>query len=200
MAEQRHNQPPTQRRQESQQEQERSGLSRSQPGGSVTSASREESFSPFGMMRRLMEDMDRLFGVGGGLPSRLADPFEQSGKDLAAPPIEAFEEGGNLVLRVDLPGMRSEDLHVQVMGRDLVISGERKQEQREQREGGRFYSERRYGSFERRLTLPAEVQPDKVNATFENGVLEVSIPVPERKPRTIEVKGGAQKRAPGPVH
>lgn len=198
MAEQRQIRPQSPGRQEKQEERGGGGLARSE--GSRGELSRQGSISPFGMVRRLMEDMDRLFGIGGGLPTRHLDPFENAARELWVPPIETFERNGNLVLRADLPGMRSEDLRIEVVGRDLVISGERKQEDRSRAEGGRFYTERRYGSFERRLTLPAEVQPDKVDATFDNGVLEVSFPIPERKARTIELKSGAQKKEPGAVH
>lgn len=202
MAEQRPIQAQQGKRQEKQEEKKQTGgLAPPQRAG----LSRQEAFSPFGMVRRLMEDMDRIFGfgpTGGGLPTRQLDPFENMGQELWVPAIETFERDGKLVLHAELPGLRSEDVKIEVIGRELVISGERRQEQEKTR-GGRAYSERRYGSFERRLSLPTELQPENVEATFDNGILEVAFPVPEqRKSRTVEVKSrsGTEKKTPGAVH
>jgi HSP20 family protein len=156
--------------------------------GSMTTAERT---SPFGALGRFMADMDRLFGFG--VPS-----LSQFKQEAWIPAIETFERDGNLVLRTELPGLRREDVQVEVLGDELVISGERKQEEDETR-GGRRYSERRYGSFERRLTLPANIDPASIDASFENGVLEVSVKVPEeRGGRKIEVRSGSKKSEPGP--
>jgi HSP20 family protein len=145
--------------------------------------------SPFGAMRRLMEDMDRLFS-GFGMPSLFGPtvrPLEVTGPGFWVPAIESFERNGKLVLHTDLPGLRREDIHVEVVGNELVVSGERKEEERETR-GGRHYSERRYGAFERRITLPAGLAPESIDASFDNGVLEISLPIPGRESRRIEIK------------
>jgi len=162
---------------------------------------RGEISSPFSMMSRFMEDMDRLlsgFGLGG-FPT-LFRPFEEETIGALAPAawspaIETFERDGRLVVRADLPGLKPEDVKVEVTGDELVISGERT-ENKEETRGGRRYSERRYGSFERRFTLPEGCDPENVEASFENGVLEVSLAAPQReKPRTrkVQIKGGAPK-------
>jgi len=154
--------------------------------------------SPFGMVRRLMDDMDRMFGSIGGfgleLPTMLSPlglaPIERIAETVWTPPIEAFERNGKLVYRVDLPGLEQKDIHVAIDGEDLVISGERAQD-REDTKGGRHYSERRYGSFERRFTLPPGCDLEAIEATFDNGVLEVSTTAPKGLPprgRTIEIK------------
>ncbi|WP_437956798.1 Hsp20/alpha crystallin family protein [Sorangium sp. So ce119] len=159
--------------------------------------------SPFTMMRRMMEDMDRMFddlGFGGVLsPYRQARPTAEQGSGrglsslgggLWAPHIEVGERGGLLVVKADLPGVTKEDIRVQVQGDALIIEGERRQEQQEQREGV-SYTERSYGSFVRSIPLPEGVQVDDVNATFENGVLEVCLKLPQQqRGRSIEIKSG----------
>lgn len=153
--------------------------------------------NPFTAMRKLMDDVNRFFsGFGFGMPSIFGptSPFEMVPRGLWVPAIETFERDGKLVLCTDLPGLRREDVQVEVLGDELVISGERKQEEEETR-GGRQYSERRYGSFERRITLPVGIEASNIEASFENGVLEVSLTVPPgRESRKIEVKSGTQTR------
>ncbi|WP_437286796.1 Hsp20/alpha crystallin family protein [Sorangium sp. So ce406] len=159
--------------------------------------------SPFTMMRRMMEDMDRMFddlGFGGVLsPYRQARPTAEQGGGrglsslgggLWAPHIEVGERGGQLVVKADLPGVTKDDIRVQVQGDALIIEGERRQEQQEQREGV-SYTERSYGSFVRSIPLPEGVQVDDVSATFENGVLEVCLKLPQQqRGRSIEIKSG----------
>jgi HSP20 family protein len=139
--------------------------------------------SPFGVMRRFMDEMDRMFG------DFAFGPFEREA--LWAPQIEVLEKDGKLVVRADLPGLKSENVKVEVDRGVLTISGERKQEKKEE-EAGTYHSERFYGSFLRRIALADDVDPDKIEARFENGVLEVTIPAAPSGPRgkTIAVKGG----------
>lgn len=158
--------------------------------------------SPFGFMQRMMNEMDRMFsrfGFGGGIT--MPSMFEASEEQMWSPVIETFEREGELVLRADLPGLEQKDVNVEVEGDELVISGKRKHEE-EKKTAGRYYSERRYGSFERRMTLPADIDPEQINASFENGVLEITLKMPEEKPKTrkVEVKSGKQENAPRSVH
>jgi HSP20 family protein len=134
--------------------------------------------SPFGVLRRFMEDIDRMFA-----------PEHEA---LWAPQIEVLEKDGKLVVRADLPGLKSEDVRVDVDHGLLTISGERKREKVEKREEGTYHSERSYGSFLRRVALPEDVDADKIEAKFEDGVLEVTIPATPPGPRgkSIPVKGG----------
>ena len=169
-------------------------MERAPRGGLATS----EWASPFVTMRRLMNDMDRfLSGFGFGPSSLLAPtaPLEMA-REVWMPAIETFERGGKLVLRTDLPGLHREDVNVEIVGNELVVSGERKQET-ERTTGGRLYSERRYGSFERRLTLPEGINPEGIEASFDNGVLEISLAIPGRETRKIEIKSGAAKMGEG---
>ena len=107
------------------------------------------------------------------------------------PAMDLVEEGDSLVLRADLPGMSHDDVNVEVKDGVLTISGERQAEQRKE-EQGYYRVERSFGSFSRSLTLPEGIDPDKVSAEFDNGVLEVRIPKPEeRKPHRVAIGKGS---------
>jgi HSP20 family protein len=103
------------------------------------------------------------------------------------PEMDLVETDDHYVLKADLPGMKQEDVSLEFNDGTLTISGERKAEY-ERKEKGFFRLERSFGKFSRSLTLPDGVDPDKIDAAFHDGVLEVTIPKPEqRKPRRIEV-------------
>jgi len=145
-------------------------------------------------MRRMAEDMDRLFeDFGFGLPGFALAPM-QSNPSLQQrrgggantfqragwlPQIETFRRGDKLVLRADLPGLRKEDVSVEIEDGILTIPGERSNEDVDDRDGY-FHSERSYGQFQRSLALPEGVTGDSCDATFKDGVLEVTIPVPKQ--------------------
>jgi HSP20 family protein len=96
-----------------------------------------------------------------------------------SPKIDVVERDNRLVTRVDLPGMKKEDVSVEVTDGHLALSGERKRESEEKKDN--FYrSEREYGSFYRVVPLPEGVKLEDVKATFSDGVLEVSVPLPAR--------------------
>jgi HSP20 family protein len=105
------------------------------------------------------------------------------------PPVDLVEAEDHFVLKADLPGLTEDDVDIQVQDGTLAISGERKAEH-EEREKGWYRIERSFGSFNRSLTLPDGVDPDRIEASFSHGVLEVRIPKPEeRKPRRISISG-----------
>jgi HSP20 family protein len=162
--------------------------------------------SPFELMQRMSDDMDRLFeqfgfgrmGLGLGatvgslLGSDLADRSQRlsSGQTFWAPQVETMRRGDRFVVRADLPGINKDDVNVEVDNDVLSISGERRSEQRDEREGF-FRSERSYGSFYRAIPLPEAVSADQVEAKFNDGVLEISLPAPkraERKTRKIPIR------------
>jgi HSP20 family protein len=160
--------------------------------------------SPFAFMRRFSEEMDRLFedfGFGRGwlAPTFGRDlfprGFSESGQNLWSPQVEMFEREGQLVLRADLPGLTKDDVKVEVTNDAISISGERKSEHEEKREGY-YHSERSYGSFYRQIPLPEGVNADDANATFRNGVLEITMQAPqrqtERSGRRLEIKEGTE--------
>jgi HSP20 family protein len=157
--------------------------------------------SPFSAMRRMAEDMDRIFGDFGFGPSfgisPLLSPSLGQGRGLTSggarswsPQLETFRRGDKLVVRADLPGLRKEDVNVEVDNGVLSISGHRSEEEVD--ESDDFYrSERSYGEFYRALPLPENVTGESCEATFKDGVLEVTLPLPkpqERKARRISVK------------
>jgi HSP20 family protein len=112
------------------------------------------------------------------------------------PAVDVYEDAQKLTLKLEVPGIRREDLDIRVEGRTLTVKGERKFESEEKEEN--FHRiERRYGSFVRSFTLPATVNTDEVSATSQDGVLSISLSKkPEAKPKQIEVKvGGAPASA-----
>src|SRR5918911_3413374 len=166
-------------------------------GGEQAGITRREQYaptpwaggSPFAFMRRFSEEMDRLFedfGFGGGLLTptfgRGLSRFGELERSVWSPQVEVFERGGQLVVRADLPGMTKDDVHVEVTDDALVIRGERKSE-REESEEGYYRSERSYGSFSRSIPLPEGINAENANATFRDGVLEITMQAPERRER-----------------
>jgi HSP20 family protein len=147
---------------------------------------------PFALFREMASDFDRFFEEPSWPWYRrpLFRGFALPEAPAWAPGIDVFERENYLVTKVDLPGMKKEDVKVEITEGRLVISGERKKETEEKKDNV-FRSEREYGSFYRAVPLPDGVKFDDVKATFMDGVLEVSIPLPalpEQKTRTVEVK------------
>jgi HSP20 family protein len=115
------------------------------------------------------------------------------------PPMDLVEAEDHFVLKADLPGLREGDVNIEVQDGTLTISGERKAEH-EQRERGWYRIERSFGSFNRSLTLPDGVDPDGIDASFSDGVLELHIPKPEeRKPRRISISSSGGNGNPKPA-
>jgi HSP20 family protein len=104
-----------------------------------------------------------------------------------SPAVDVFDSKDTLLIKADIPGLKKEDIDVTVQGEVLIIKGEKKQE-REFTEKGVVRTERFCGNFNRVIRLPAEVQPDKVEATYKNGVLELLLPKSEKaKPKQIKL-------------
>ena len=156
--------------------------------------------SPFAVMRRMMEDMDRLFSPFGTAQAPRGQQGLQRGggqralpplsRGLWAPQVEVFDRGNNLVVRAELPGLSREDVDVEVDDDALVIRGERHNDVEDEHDGY-YRSERSYGSFYRAIPLPEGVDPNACNANFKDGVLEVTLPKPARqvsRARKISVK------------
>ena len=169
-------------------------LERSWQGGfypSIFSLGPGEFFtmSPITLMRRLTEDLDRAFS-GLGRISRRGTAEEEL---TWAPSVEVTQSGNNLVIRADLPGLSENDVSVEATDEGLILQGERKREETKE-EGGVYRSERVYGRFYRFIPLPENAKTDQAQANFRNGVLEVTVPVPEleRKRRQIPVSSSAQ--------
>jgi HSP20 family protein len=108
------------------------------------------------------------------------------------PPIDAYRTADGLVVNVELPGMHKEDVDVSVQDGVLTVSGERKAETTVNDEDW-VRTERTFGSFERSFTLPEGTDPDGISASFDSGVLTLTVPAPtERQPRKIEVSETAE--------
>ena len=137
--------------------------------------------SPFALMRRLTDEMDQWFeqsalGRGGRGGGALA------GGGVYAPPVEVFEREGTFIVRADLPGLTKDDVRVEITDDAVLIEGERRSEH-EERQGGMYHSERRYGLFRRQIPVPEGVNADQATATFKDGVLEITMPAPQRQTR-----------------
>ncbi len=111
--------------------------------------------------------------------------------------MDLVDTGEAFVLKADLPGLSESDVSIEVHDNVLTVSGERKSEH-EDRKAGYYRVERSYGSFRRSLTLPEGVDAEAVNATFDKGVLEVTVPKPEHQaPRKVQITvGGASTGEP----
>jgi HSP20 family protein len=144
---------------------------------------------PFSLMRRMSHELDQVFSESG---------VGQSQERTWAPAIEVRQQGENYVVRADLPGLKPEDVKLEVTEDAIVIEGERKSEH-EENKGGMHVSERRYGRFYRAIPLPEGARTEDARANFNNGVLEVTIPTPEQKSkrRSIPIQGGAQAEKAG---
>jgi HSP20 family protein len=107
-----------------------------------------------------------------------------------APAIDVTTKDGDLLVRVELPGVKQEDVDITLQNNVLTISGERKAEQEEER-GGYYVRERRHGSFSRSLPLPEGLDESKIHARYENGVLEVTVEgaAAVQEPRRIQIEG-----------
>ena len=176
-----------------QREQETSrGITRSRQGGMTrpdfpTSFGGDFLANPFAAMRRMHDEMDRMmadaFGgrtTGGGMQSFRG----------WSPAVEVSEQDNQLNVCAELAGLKPEDVKIEVTEDMLVIEGERK-DQREEKEGGRWHSERRYGRFHRSIPLPEGANTDQARADFRNGELRITIPLerPTNKRRQIPIEG-----------
>jgi HSP20 family protein len=141
--------------------------------------------SPLSDVRRLNQMLDQAFN---------AWPFASESPDFVTsawvPPTDIFEEPDGIRIMLELPGLRTEDVKLTLENSTLTIRGEKKQVAEESTTKVHRY-ERSYGVFERSFSLPTTVDPEKVTARFENGVLTVWVPKAEKaKPREIQVKVG----------
>jgi HSP20 family protein len=117
-------------------------------------------WSPFALLDEFQDELDRLWS-----------------RPLGAPRVDVYEQNGSLVIKADVPGVKKEDLQVDLEDGDLVIKGETRTES--EAKGDRYYRmERRLGRFYRRVPLPFDVRPEDVQAAMNDGVLEVPIPKP----------------------
>jgi HSP20 family protein len=140
-------------------------------------------FDPFRDMPTLQDRLNRLFQDFSGNQEELMS------SGTFVPPVDIYEDEHNIVLKLEVPGVKEDDLRIQMENNTLTIRGERNFEKEEKEEN--FHRiERRYGAFSRSFTLPNTVDPEKVQANYENGVLKLQMAKrAEAKPRQIKVGG-----------
>jgi HSP20 family protein len=138
-------------------------------------------WEPFSDLVSLRDDMDRFFETFFG-----QHPEDREG--FWTPILDIEESNGNIVVKAEIPGMEKDEIKVSVRNNMLSISGERKQEI-ETKDKTFHRIERSYGKFSRTITLPSEVDADKIKAAYKDGVLNIILPKPESmKPKQIEVE------------
>ena len=142
--------------------------------------------SPFSEIESTMEDfMRRPFSM---FP--MMWPWTGKITEGLSPAIDVFEEDGTVVVKAELPGMKKEDINVELSNGILKITGEKKYEEKVEKKNY-YRSERSLGYFERRISLPVDTQIDKVKASFKDGLLEIKVPKSEeakKKERKIIIE------------
>jgi len=144
------------------------------------------AWDPFDDLRTMQSEMDRLFSRFLGTEKTWAG--DRIG--LWMPSIDSYMKEGKLFIKAELPGVDAKDLDLSIAERELVIKGERKAE-KDEKEKDYTYREISYGSFERRFLLPEGVKTEELKAKFNNGLLEITVPVPsvpQSKKIEIETK------------
>jgi HSP20 family protein len=155
---------------------------------------RKPGRDPFGLLREITSELDRVFDDSFWPSFHWPRRFAALRTAAWAPEIDVFEKNNRLITRVDLPGLKKDDVKIEVTDGYLAISGERKSEAEEKKDNY-FRCEREYGSFYRAVPLPEGVRAEDITATFADGVLEVSVPLPvkaEAKPRRVEIHESAK--------
>jgi HSP20 family protein len=140
------------------------------------------NWTPLNRLATLRDEFDRLFDFSW--PSR--DTGLLGGW---SPALDVYDHKDNLVVTLEVPGMKKEDIEISLHDGMLTVCGERK-DQREQAEGQAFRSERYFGKFQRSLSLPTAVDANKVKASYKDGILTIYLPkAEEAKPKQITVSG-----------
>lgn len=148
-----------------------------------------ERWQPFSELMSLRQAMDRLFEDRFVRPSRAVSALGE----VAAPALDVYQTPTEIVVKAALPGLKPEDVNIDITGETLEIKGERKAEQ-EIKKDDYLYQERRYVAYSRSVVLPSGLKTDKAEATMEDGILTLTIPkVEEVKPKKISVKAKEKK-------
>jgi HSP20 family protein len=156
-----------------------------------------ESLREFSAMQERMNRMNRVFRESNSPEG----PEEALTTTTLAPPVDIYEDGHNIVLKIDVPGIDEKDIDVSIQNSTLTVHGERKIEKEEKEENFRRV-ERQYGSFTRSFTLPSSVDPEQVTAHCDKGVLKINLAKRvEAKPTQIKVNigGGKTVEAEAPI-
>jgi HSP20 family protein len=145
--------------------------------------------SPLRRMTSLRDEVDSLFNLAFG---RLVDAKPENGQGLQLmegwfPAVDVYEDKDNLLVKAELPGLKKEDIQISLDNGNLTLSGERKQEEKHQ-DADVYRSERWAGRFHRSVSLPCRVESEKIKATYNEGVLTITLPKAEdAKPKQIPI-------------
>jgi HSP20 family protein len=208
-----------QNRQQQTQGQTSRGIQRQQGGGQSSGMTSPRIFSPslfsvspftllaaspFALIRQFTEEIEQLAEDSGTVSSgasaqqgRAGSGKQRTGTNLGqpifSPQVDVFERDGQLVVRVDLPGVSKDNVRVEMTDDALIIEGERRYEH-EENQGGVYRVERSYGTFRRQIPLPEGVNAQTATATFRNGVLEIAMQAPQARSRSrqLEIKDEGQ--------
>src|SRR5882724_7827273 len=146
-------------------------------------------WDPFREFTSLQDRVNRLFHEAQSASGR----EEALTTSTFAPPVDVYEDEHNITLKIEVPGIDEKDIDVRIENNTLTVYGERKFEKEEKEENYRRV-ERQYGSFTRTFTLPSTVDPEKVEAHYDKGVLKVRLAKKaEAKPKQIKVNVGSEK-------
>jgi len=138
-------------------------------------------WEPAREMMTLREAMDRLFDDAFTRPLSLRDAW-------SVPAIDMFQTDDEIVVKAALPGIKADEVQINITGEVLTLKGEMKHEE-DKKEKAWHIHEQRWGSFERSIVLPTDVVPDKAKAEFDNGILTITLPKAEEvKPKVINIK------------
>ena len=148
-------------------------------------------WDPFREFNTLQDRMNRLF----------RDSFSEGQEALTtstfAPPVDVYEDEHNVTLKIEVPGIDEKDIDVRIENNTLTVHGERKYEKEEKEENFRRV-ERQYGSFTRSFTLPNTIDPEKVEAHYDKGILKIQLAKKaEAKPKQIKVNVSSEKALEG---
>jgi HSP20 family protein len=137
---------------------------------------------------RDLEEMGRNFEDFFGRPFLPASWRRFSPEEMTwAPAIDVTEQEDKFLIKAELPGVKEEDIGISVSGNSLTIEGEKRTES-ETKKKGYYYSEATYGNFSRSMTIPSMVDANKIDAKFDNGILEITLPkIAESKPKKISI-------------
>jgi HSP20 family protein len=145
-----------------------------------------KALAPIQEMEKRFQEMERRFDDFFSSSFSFMLPLMPQPKmhemEEISPSIDVFTEGDDVVVKAELPGIKREDIHVNLTGDTITISGEKEKEEKVEKKD--YHSvERSYGSFRRSFSLPAEIEPERASAKFKSGVLEIRMPKTEEAKR-----------------
>jgi HSP20 family protein len=167
------------------------GSSQVSSTASITSNSSYDSKDPLEEMEVMLQKMNRL--LQSHIPRQIMESWNKTGmlgQDVIFDPdLDLSETATHYVVKADLPGMAKNEIHIEATERQLTLSGERKVEKEERKDGGLYRKERSFGSFRRTLSLPEAVKVEGITADYNQGVLTVKLPklVPDDQTRKVTV-------------